>query len=112
MVSKNKKCHNWFTFIRPEVLRRSGKKCERCGLKVGERHPQTGGKVILKVIHWNGNISKNDGMDTGGECPKSTQYANVLAVCQECYKDNELRLEMRRAAGIRDDQMAFEFYQE
>lgn len=104
--------HNWFNYIRPQVLKRADGKCEKCGAVGGRVHSETGKRTILTVVHWNGNSKKNDGMESGGACPATSQYANVIAVCQLCHKKNQLRLEMKAAAGIRDDQLSFSFYKD
>ena len=108
MEKKKKYCDNWFSFVRPAVLKRASGKCEKCSAVDGGYHPETHGRVSLKVVHWNGNTKKNDQMDTGSPCP-DTQFANVFAVCQECDKVNVVRLGMMADAGIRDDQLAFDF---
>ena len=71
--------------IRERILQRAGNKCEWCGVKNGEPHPETGARVVLTIMHLNHII---------GDCSDD----NLKAACQLCHNryDREHRNETRQ----------------
>ena len=51
---------------------RAKDRCEWCGAVNGERHPETGSKVVLTVAHLDHDTSNN-------------RFSNLRALCQRCH---------------------------
>ena len=60
-------------------------RCEWCGAKHGEPHPQTGSGVVLTVAHLD-------------HTPENCALSNLAALCQKCHNgyDNAERRRNRR----------------
>lgn len=63
---------DWHEISRYIRFERAGNRCEWCGAKNGEYHPETGSKVVLTVAHL--NHIKDDVRDE-----------NLAALCQSCH---------------------------
>jgi len=76
---------NWFSEIRPAILRRAENRCEFCDAKNYEPHPVTGSIVVLTVAHLD--------HDTWNSDP-----GNLRALCQRCHNryDAKMRADRRR----------------
>lgn len=66
----------WRLISRLIRFRRAGNKCEWCGVKNREPHPDTGSEVILTVAHLDRNRSNN--------C-----FRNLAALCQKCHLNHD-----------------------
>ena len=64
---------------------KAGWKCELCQTNNGDKHPITGGKVVLTVHHIN-----ND--------PTDNRKINLIALCQRCH--NRLDQPFRRKRKV------------
>jgi len=82
--NKDRYPKNW-NAIRQKILQRANNKCEWCGAKNYEPHPETGAKVILTIMHLD-------------HCPENCKDENLRAACQKCHNsyDAEHRQETRR----------------
>ena len=73
---------NWFTEIRPAILKRAGNRCEGspaypdCRVKDRKPHPVTGSLVILTIAHMNHDITDN-------------RPENLRALCQLCHNTHD-----------------------
>jgi len=74
---------NWFTEIRPAILKRAENCCEGspkypdCKAKNHEPHPVTGSKVVLTIAHFDQDKKNND-------------YSNLKAWCQRCHLAHDI----------------------
>jgi len=75
---------NWKQ-IRWRILIRANHRCEWCGAKNGEPHPETGAKVVLTIMHLDHR-------------PEHNADENLRAACQKCHNsyDAEHRQKTRR----------------
>lgn len=75
---------NW-NAIRQKILRRANDRCEWCGAKNGEPHPETGANVVLTIMHLD-------------HTPEHCGADNLRAACQKCHNsyDAEHRQGTRR----------------
>lgn len=77
---------NWFTEIRPAILKRANNRCEWCGAENHKPNPVTGSMVVLTIMHLDHN-------------PQNSDVANLKAACQKCHNvyDAPHRAETRKA---------------
>jgi len=77
--------------IRSRFVRevRARNRCEWCGARNGERHPETGSRVVLTVAH------------VYDKRPEAASLLNLAALCQRCHLAHDLRDHQRRAAETR-----------
>lgn len=66
----------WKLISRMVRFRRAGNKCEKCGAKNYELHPDTGTKVILTVAHLDRDRNNN-------------RFWNLAALCQRCHLNHD-----------------------
>lgn len=66
--------HRWRTVIRPEVLRRAGSECERCG--IGDRAMCL--KSALEVAHLDSD-------------PANRDWINLACMCHTCHRRHDYR---------------------
>ena len=78
---------NWAE-IRKRILERAGWKCEWCGAKHGDLHPETGSRVVLTIGHL-------------GHDPENRDEANLAALCQRCHLRYDLKEHVAHAAETR-----------
>ena len=93
---------NWFSEIRPAILKRAGNCCEgidrfpKCFAINGEFHPDTGSRVVLTIAHMNHDIEDNRPENLRALCQKITFHKklwnvmdnrpeNLRALCQRCH---------------------------
>lgn len=76
---------DWFTRIRPDILRRDGLMCKFCGALNDLPHPETGSKVILTIAHLDQDIT-------------NTAYENLAALCQRCHNRHDAPFRVRHRA--------------
>ncbi|MEZ4529058.1 MAG: hypothetical protein R2941_24360 [Desulfobacterales bacterium] len=73
---------NWFSEIRPAILKRAGNCCEgidrfpKCFAINGEFHPDTGSRVVLTIAHMNHDI-------------EDSRPENLRALCQRCHNTHD-----------------------
>ena len=70
---------------RRRILERAGHKCEKCGVKEDEPHPETTSRVVLTIVHLNDDPT-DDSDDT------------LRALCQCCQALHDARRRAYRAA--------------
>jgi hypothetical protein len=86
-MDKSKYPPNWDELshqLREEV----GWKCEWCGAKYGEPHPDTGSIVVLSVAHLN---------HTPADCERS----NLVVLCARCHLRYDARFHAQNARQTR-----------
>lgn len=87
---------NWFSEIRPAILRRAGGRCEGsprypdCRAEDGQPHPVTGSRVSLAVAHLDHDRRNDD-------------PTNLRALCQRCHLAHDVR---QRAGNRKRTMMA------
>ena len=88
--NKDRYPKNW-NAIRQKILQRANNRCEWCGAKNYEPHPETGAKVILTIMHLD-------------HVPENCSPDNLRAACQKCHNayDAEHRQHTRRQTRERE----------
>ena len=76
---------NWHLISRFIRFYRAKNRCEVCGAKNYETHPETGSKVVLTVAHLDHDTANNS-------------FFNLKAMCQKCHNnyDSQYRRQNRR----------------
>lgn len=80
--------------ISRQIREQAGQRCEgtprhpECRAENGQRHPETGSRVVLTVAHMSHDKSDND-------------PANLRALCQRCHLDWDLPHHMSNARRTR-----------
>jgi hypothetical protein len=97
---------DWHAFSREIRFVRAGNKCERCGARNHEPHPETGSYVVLTVAHLDaiGDVCDCEAK-TGAKCAVPE---HVLALCQRChltYDGERHKFNARRTRAARIGQM-------
>lgn len=75
---------NWKE-IRRKILKRSGHRCEVCGVENYSIHPETGARVVLTIMHLD-------------HTPENCDPQNLKAACQKCHNSHDVkhRIETRK----------------
>jgi len=78
---------NWPAISR-RIRERADWRCEFCGARNGQPHPETGSRVVLTVAHLDHN-------------PQNCADDNLRALCQRCHLRYDARLHAQHAAQTR-----------
>ena len=83
MLDRNLYPDNWEEISLDIRVNRAGWKCEWCGARNHEPHPETGKRVVLTVAHL--GIAKPDGTPGNRDDRMDCRPENLAALCQRCH---------------------------